>query len=97
MTHAQLLRLPEVETRYGAKRTSIQKHIDAGIFPPPIKLGKTTLWPADEVEAVVRARIAELGDDQLRGLVKRMMAARKSAAAARVVENPKQWLSTCAP
>lgn len=81
MTYTQLIRLSEVETRYGAKRTTIEKHIAEGTFVPAIKLGKNTRWPADEVEAVVRARIAGRSDPELRALVRKLIADRQGAAA----------------
>jgi prophage regulatory protein len=55
-----LLRLPEVITRVGLRRSAIYDAIAAGKFPTPIKLGRRCVaWPSDEIDAWVASRIAE--------------------------------------
>ena len=54
--------------------------IDQGLAPPGIKIGKYSVgWPATELAALNAARIAGKGDDEIRGLVKRLIAARAKA------------------
>ncbi|MFZ7096708.1 helix-turn-helix transcriptional regulator [Luteimonas dalianensis] len=56
MDHAQaapvsLLRLPEVQTRVGLRRTAIYERITRGEFPRPAKLGgKVSVWDSREID-----------------------------------------------
>ena len=63
MTAVQLLRLPAVIAATGLSRSTIYLREQRGEFPKRVKLGASTAWPAHEVEAWVRARIAERGPD----------------------------------
>jgi len=45
-----------VEPRSKAQRWRL---IKAGKFPRPIKIGTRNLWPEDEIDAFIKARIAE--------------------------------------
>ncbi len=76
----QLLRIDAVLDRYSHGRTSTYTQVKEGLFPKPVKLGtRSVAWPADEVDAVINARIAGKTDDQIRDLVKALHAKRKSA------------------
>lgn len=55
----RFLRLPAVSDRTGHKHSKIYKDIAAGIFPPPVKVGRDSLWVEEEINAWIRARIAE--------------------------------------
>ena len=55
-----LLRAPDVLARIGHKKTALYDMVKAGTFPKPIKLGRRCVaWPSDEIDAWIRARIAE--------------------------------------
>lgn len=57
-TGERLLRLPEVESRTGLKRSAIYAGIKAGTFPACIKLGpRAAAWPMSAVEAWIAGRI----------------------------------------
>lgn len=54
----QLLRLPAVLALTGLSRSTIYRLMDAGDFPPGIKLTKhTTAWAAGEVSEWIELRI----------------------------------------
>ena len=54
-----LLRLPEVCSRTGKKRSAIYRDIAAGTFPAPVKLGeRASAWPEHEISAWIAERIA---------------------------------------
>lgn len=55
----RLLRLPEVISITGFKRTKIYELERAGKFPKRIPLGATSAWSEREVRAWVQERIAE--------------------------------------
>lgn len=56
----RLLRLPQVLERIGMGRTMVYDAVKAGTFPAPIRLGRRCVaWPSNEIDAWVRARIAE--------------------------------------
>jgi prophage regulatory protein len=54
-----LLRLPQVESLVGLKRSSIYRRIAAGDFPKPISLGGRAVgFPASQVQQWIADRIA---------------------------------------
>jgi|LakMenEpi03Aug12_release.lakeMendotaPanAssembly.Ray.scaffolds.fasta_scaffold2981034_1 prophage regulatory protein len=55
-----LLRLADVQRRVGLKRSTVYELIRRGEFPPPIHLSRRcTAWLAEEIEAWIKARIAQ--------------------------------------
>lgn len=80
-----LLRLPTVKAETGASRSTIYLRIQQGLWTKPVKLGpRSVAWPASEVAALNAARIAGMADAEIRGLVAKLEAARKSAASLNV-------------
>ena len=76
----RLLRLPTVKAETGASRSTIYLRIQQGLWPKPVKLGpRSVAWPASEVSALNAARIAGMDDGEIRTLVAKLEAARKSA------------------
>jgi prophage regulatory protein len=54
----RLLRLPEVESLVGLRKSAIYAGMKAGDFPPCIKLGpRAAAWPESEIQAWIAARI----------------------------------------
>ena len=47
---AAWLSMPQIETLIGLNRTRVYAWLKQGLFPQPIKLGKTSRWPRAEVE-----------------------------------------------
>jgi len=79
MVHS-ILRLPAVKTQSGFSRSTIYLRIQQGLWPEPVKLGPRSVgWPADEVAAMNAARISGMTDENIRALVKKLKAARKTA------------------
>lgn len=75
-----ILRLPAVKTESGLSRSTIYLRIKQGLFPKPIRLGERAAgWPAFEVAALNSARIAGRTDEEIRALVLKLEAARKTA------------------
>ena len=78
--YTRFLRLPNVLDRRGVSRASHYNEIAAGTFVPPVKTGpNTAVWPEDEVETLIRARIAGYSDQQMRELVAQLVAQRRNA------------------
>ena len=76
-----ILRLPAVKAESGASRSTIYLRIQQGLWPKPVRLGPRSVgWPASEVTAINIARIAGMTDDEIRNLVVKLEAARKTAA-----------------
>ena len=54
----RLLRLPDVESLVGLRKSSIYAGVAQGTFPAPIKLSRRAVaWPASVIDAWVMARI----------------------------------------
>lgn len=79
----KFLRLPQVCERRGLKPTRHYADIKSGTFVPPIKLTeRSSGWPEHECEALIAAKIAGKTDDELRELVRDLVAARRNLPAA---------------
>lgn len=73
-----ILRLPAVKNRYGCSRSTLYLRISQGLWTKPVNLGARSIgWPANEVDALIAARIAGKSEDEIRALVKQLEAARK--------------------
>ena len=56
----KFLRLPEVISRIGFRRTAIYQKIAEGTFPAPVKLGpRAVAWVSEEIKDWMDARVAE--------------------------------------
>ena len=75
-----ILRLPAVKSESGLSRSTIYLRISQGLWTKPVSLGARAVgWPSGEVAALNAARIASKTDDEVRALVAKLEAARKSA------------------
>ena len=80
MTHS-ILRLPAVKASTGLSRSTLYLRIAQEVFTHPVSLGGRAVgWPAHEVESLNAARIAGKPDAEIRALVEKLEAARKSVA-----------------
>ena len=76
----RILRRPSVLDANGYSRSTLYVRISQGLYPRPVALGPRSVgWPAGEVAALNAARIAGKTDDEIRGLVAQLLAARCSA------------------
>lgn len=74
-----LLRRPMVEKAMGDSRTTIYRKIRKGLVTRGVALGGDRVgWPANEVEAINKARIAGKSDDEIKKLVEELHKARLS-------------------
>lgn len=80
-----LCRRPIVEQATGHKKSTLYRKIHQGLFPRPVaiatdKNGETcqVAWPANEVQAIIDARIAGKTNDEIKQLVAELEAARSS-------------------
>jgi prophage regulatory protein len=65
----------------GRSRSSHYNDIQQGLFTRPVYIGARAVgWPAHEVATLNAARIAGKTDEEIRALVAKLEAARKSAA-----------------
>lgn len=72
-----LFRLPVVQQSTGDSRSTIYRKIKLGLFPRQVAIGGDRVgWPANEVQAIIDARIAGKSDDQIKALVADLEAAR---------------------
>lgn len=75
-----IFRLPAVKAESGYSRSTIYLRISQRLWTKPVSLGARAVgWPATEVAELNAARIAGLADEEIRALVVKLEAARKSA------------------
>jgi prophage regulatory protein len=77
MQDTTLLRLETVISRRGRSRAQLYVDIKRETMTPPVRLGdKLSAWPAHEIDALNRAEIAGSTKDELRALVRELVAMR---------------------
>lgn len=76
MTLQRFLRLPQLRESIGLGTTSIYEEIKEERITPPIKLGRSSVWPEREIAEIQRAIIAGMSEGERRELVKRLVAKR---------------------
>ena len=84
MTYKQLqirmLRRRKMLDRFGIANTCLQDRISNGLIPPPVSLGgRAVAWPEHEIDQVLAAFVAGRTPDQIKTLVKELVAHRKLA------------------
>lgn len=79
MDATRLINLTEILICNSRKRSKQYLLIAAGLYPRPIRLGRSSLWLAVEDETVRRAVISGKSDDEIREIVRELEAARKVA------------------
>ena len=74
-----ILRLPTVLQERCRSRSAHYLDIQQGLFTRPVSIGLRAVgWPATELAALNAARIAEKSDEEIRSLVVKLEAARKT-------------------
>lgn len=72
-----LFRRPVVELVTGESRSTIYRKISKGLFTKPVSIGgERVAWPANEVQAIINARIAGKSEEEIKQLVIELEAAR---------------------
>ena len=75
----RMLRMPRVMEAFGKSRCMIYDWINKGLLTKPVAMGpRTSSWPATEIEAIQKARIAGHDDVQITVLVSKLMSDRQS-------------------
>ena len=75
-----IYRLPAVKYESGLSRSTIYLRIAQGLWTKPVSLGARAVgWPSSEVTTLNAARIAGKSNDEIRALVVKLEAARKTA------------------
>lgn len=75
----RIVRIPEVSTLTGLGRSTIYTRIEHGLMPSPFPLGGQAVgWRLSEILAINNARTAGRSDDEIRELVARLLAERKT-------------------
>lgn len=83
MTEIRMLRIPVVCDRFGVPRSTFYRDVKLGLCTTPVKIGeKSSALPQHEVDAINAARLAGKTRDEIRALVKDLIAARTEPRAA---------------
>jgi prophage regulatory protein len=78
MTHT-ILRLPAVLKERGRSRSAHYLDIQQGLFTKPVQIGLRAVgWPSGDASAINAARIAGKNDEEIRALVVKLEADRKT-------------------
>jgi prophage regulatory protein len=76
-----ILRRKQVEAETGYSRSTLYLRISQGLWPKPVRIGPRAVgWPAAEVAGLNAARISGKSEPDIRALVGKLEADRRSAA-----------------
>jgi prophage regulatory protein len=64
--------------RRDAGHSALYREIRLGLWPPFVKLGRSSTLPEGECNAMLAARVAGASQEELRALVQRLVAQRKT-------------------
>lgn len=82
----KLIKLPQVLALTAKSRTGHYADIKDGLMTPPVRLSiHSVAWPEHEITAINSARIAGKSNEEIRALVRDLVAARSKSANAPVV------------
>lgn len=71
----------DLQARLRNSRAKIHQDVRDGVLPPPIRLGsRWSAWPSDEIDQIIRARVAGWSRDRIRELVKELIVRRQTEA-----------------
>jgi len=77
----KLLSKSDILDRHLFKTSTLYQHIRDELFTPPVRVGaNNSAWPEYESDAIIRARIAGATDDELRVIVRKLVANRANLA-----------------
>jgi prophage regulatory protein len=72
-------RIPVTLARTGKSHSGLYRAIEQGLWTPPVKIGaKSAAHPRHEVDAIMAAELNGQTPDQIRALVRDLIAQRKS-------------------
>ena len=76
----ELLRLREVLAKRKSTSSTLYTAIREGLWTEPVKLSsRVSVWPAHEVDLILRARIAGQSKEEVQALVRELVEQRKAA------------------
>ncbi len=75
----KIYRLSNVQNIIGLSRSSIYTYISQGLITKPIQIGARAVgWPSYEIEAILEARVSGKSAEEIKNLVRVLMAKRQS-------------------
>ena len=78
MSLQKFIRAGTAQSALALPKSSFYAHIEEGLLPPPIRLGKRSVgWLESEINAVIRARIQNRSDDEIKALVQQQIQKRR--------------------
>jgi len=73
-----LIRLNQVEAKTGYKKSMVYDLMSKGVLPGSIRIGdRAVAWIASEIDSVIDARILGKTEEEIRTLVRNLIARRK--------------------
>lgn len=74
-----LIRASKAQKALGLPKSSFYSQVSEGLLPPTIRLGKRSVgWLESEINAIIRARIQNRSDDEIKVLVQCLINERQS-------------------
>lgn len=81
MSTHRFIRIAEAKQRLARSHTQIYRDLKDGVLPPPIHIGERCVaFVESELNAIIQYRIAGKTTDEIKTLVRELVAARTQAA-----------------
>lgn len=77
-TELEFMRLPAVLERRAKSRSVFYRDLENGLCTPPVKIGRTAVWPRHEIKALMAAEMNGATQEQMKRLVVDLLAQRKA-------------------
>jgi predicted DNA-binding transcriptional regulator AlpA len=74
----EFLRLPTVLERTAKSRSVFFREVGAGLYTPPVKIGRNSFWPRHEINTLMAAEMNGATQEQMKRLVLELLAQRKA-------------------
>ncbi|SDY68707.1 AlpA family transcriptional regulator [Nitrosomonas sp. Nm33] len=78
MQNLSFKKKPAVLEQTSFSHANLYLRIRKGLFPSPVKIGRTSVWIDSEINTMCKAHAAGLNDVKLRELVEKLKADRKN-------------------
>ena len=73
------LKLKQLTIKLNISKSKIYLNIARGLFPQPIKIGRSSFWPEEEIDYLMRfLAIADRNEMEIRTFVEKIMEERRS-------------------
>lgn len=69
-------KVPDLREKGFGGKTEVYSKVKKGLLPPPVKIGRSSIWPEAEIDQILAAHIRGEAVDEIKALVRNLVSAR---------------------